>query len=178
MVVNGWDNARDNNRSKSVCAQIRLTPCPALSGWFNVMYGPERTGEEHDARQIYDLVTTWKVRERLVLGLNLDYGVEAGAVTPDRDAIWKSAAVYGRVGVVPNLSLAVRVERFHDQDGARTRVVQKLDEITLTPEFRTGGGLIVRADLRLDHSDTAVFDRRAGKHDTQATAILNALYAF
>src|SRR6185436_13237563 len=42
MVVNGWDNAVDENRSKSVGAQVAVTPAPSFSIYLNGMYGPER----------------------------------------------------------------------------------------------------------------------------------------
>src|SRR5499425_1815459 len=46
MLVNGWDVAVDNNRSKSVGAQLAWTPTPTLTVDLNGMYGPERTNND------------------------------------------------------------------------------------------------------------------------------------
>ena len=43
MVVNGWDNARDNNSTKSIGAQLALTPTRGVDGLLNGMWGPEQT---------------------------------------------------------------------------------------------------------------------------------------
>ncbi len=72
----------------------------------------------------------------------------------------------------------MRGEVFDDRDGVRTGVGQTLAECTLTPETRLNAHLIVRADLRLDHSNHDVFGKGGGARDTQATVLLNALYSF
>jgi hypothetical protein len=57
-------------------------------------------------------------------------------------------------------------------------VSQRLSEMTLTPEFRPARGLVIRGDLRFDHSDHAVFGASSGPKQDQATAIANVLFAF
>src|SRR6266850_7415355 len=59
MVVNGWDVARDNNRSKSVGAQVTLTS--PLTVIVSGMTGPERLGNDSDARNLLDVVAIAKV---------------------------------------------------------------------------------------------------------------------
>jgi hypothetical protein len=76
------------------------------------------------------------------------------------------------------LALSLRAELFEDHDGARTGTAQRLTELTLTPEARLTPHLLVRADVRMDHSDRAVFEKGAGASDTQPTVLLNVLYGF
>jgi hypothetical protein len=58
-------------------------------------------------------------------------------------------------------SLSIRAESFDDKDGVRTGTPQKLTEVTMTPEIRLNGGLIVRPEYRHDSSDQAVFNANA-----------------
>src|SRR5215831_12092066 len=136
MVVNGWDVARDNNRSKSLGGQIALTPNPALTVNLSGMWGPERSGNDGDPRTLLDGVAILKVGSRFTLGANADWGTDQNAVAPGKDALWSGAAGYLRFTATPTLAFVVRGEYFDDRDGARTGTAQSLSELTLTPEVR------------------------------------------
>jgi hypothetical protein len=177
MVVNGWDVARDNNRSKSVGGQLALTPTPPLSIVVSTMWGPERANQESDPRTLLDLVSTWKPDARLTLGVNADWGSEPGAVTPNQTAHWDGVATYARVQA-SRFALSARAERFWDHDGARTGFAQRLSEITLTPEWRLTPHLLARSDLRADRSTRDAFEKESGVSLTQTTVLLQALYSF
>jgi hypothetical protein len=178
MIVNGWDNARDDNRPKSVGAQLALTPAPPISVVLSIVRGPERRANNSDPRTVLDGVAIWKPRERLTVGVNGDWGSEARAGPAGGDARWSGVAGYVRVRRHEGCALTLRAEVFDDRDGVRTGVVQTLRELTLTPEKRLTPHLMVRADLRIDHSNHAVFEDDGGPRDTQATFLLNALYSF
>ena len=178
MVVNGWDLARDNNHSKSVGAQLVVTPAAPLTLTLSGMYGPERAGNDSDSRGLLDLVVVWKANGWLTLGANGDLGSEPGAVTPGSTARWQGFAGYARIAPGGRFALSLRGESFEDLDGARTGTSQKLAEGTITPELRLTPRLLVRGDLRIDFSTRDVFEKRAGLTDTQPTVLLEALYSF
>lgn len=178
MLVNGWDDATDRNQQKSVGAQLSLTPMAALTVILNGMYGAERPDNSRDPRTLLDLVAMWKPAGRVALGLNLDHGRERNGASPGRNARWDGAAAYIRIGVSEKFSLIVRAEQFGDWDGARTGLIQRLSEITLTPELRPTRGFVVRGDLRLDHSDEEVFENHGAPQKDQTTAIASVLFAF
>ena len=178
MVVNGWDDATDRNRQKSVGSQLSLTPTSAWTVVLNGMYGAERADNSRDPRSLLDLVAMWRPAGRVALGLNLDHGTERNGAGPGREARWDGAAAYVRVRLTERFSLIARGERFGDWDGARTGLEQRLSEITLTPELRPARGFVVRGDLRLDHSDQEVFDEHGAPSKDQRTAIASALFAF
>jgi hypothetical protein len=71
-------------------------------------------------------------------------------------------------------SLSVRGEYFDDKGGSRTGAVQKLKEVTVTPEIRLVGGLILRPEYRHDTSDKQSFDN--GTKKSQDTIALGAMY--
>src|SRR5580765_3264108 len=94
MLVNGWDVAVDNNRSKSVGGQLAWTPTAALTVYLNGMYGPERTNNDSDPRALLDVVAIWKPTDVVTLGVNGDYAQEEGAIQPGETATWSGVAGY------------------------------------------------------------------------------------
>ncbi|HTD82433.1 MAG TPA: outer membrane beta-barrel protein, partial [Gemmatimonadaceae bacterium] len=100
-VVNGWDLVHDNNHSKSVGAQITLTPVAPLSVLLNWIGGPELANDNHTKRNVFDLVATFKPTSSLTLGVNGDYGSEDGTsrVNPGSDAKWKGIAGYATLAL-------------------------------------------------------------------------------
>ncbi|MGH7740650.1 MAG: porin [Candidatus Eiseniibacteriota bacterium] len=180
MVVNGWDNATDNNTAKSVGAQLVLTPVPAFAVTLNGIVGPEQTGNDHDQRRLGDLVATLNATPRLTLALSADYGTEEGLLAPASNdaAKWSGAAGYARWQASSAFALIVRGETFDDGDGVRTGLSQTLSEFTLTPEWHVTPSFIVRADLRTDRSNRNAFPSDSGDQDSQTTVLLNALVTF
>jgi hypothetical protein len=176
LVVQGWDNWKDNNSAKSVGAQLALTPSKEWSLFLTAMGGPERTGNNHDDRYDYEITGTYKPLERLSLGFDLVAGRESGLPGPGRSVGWNGAAVYLRCNLNARYALAVRIERFDDGDGARTGIPQTLEEITLTGEQKLGKYFVVRADVRRDASDRAVFEKRADSAKSQTTATAAVLF--
>ena len=178
MVVNGWDVARDNNRSKSLGAQVALTPGPAFTIYLNGMLGPERSANDGDPRTLLDAVAILKAGKRLTLGANADWGNDRNAVAPGKDAEWSGAAGYARLVMTPTFALTARAETFNDRDGARTGTAQTLSEFTLTPELRLTPRLLVRGDARVDRSNHDVFEEPQGYAKSQPTVNFGVIYAF
>lgn len=174
-VVNGWDNVKDSNSSKTVGAQVALTLPSNTSLFLNVLVGPERAGVNGDNRTFFNVVGSWKLGLS-ALGLDAVWATEKNAAGPGRDGTWGGVALYGRLGLSPSFALVLRGEVFGDPDGVRTGTRQTLSELTLTPELKVAPGLVVRADLRLDRSNRHVFEKKADLVATQPTVLLNALY--
>ncbi|MCC6133686.1 MAG: porin [Acidobacteria bacterium] len=180
MIVNGWDNAKDNNSSKTIGLSLGLTPTPKFSLAANFLTGPERTDVNSDPRSLFDLVAIFKPSGTATIALEFDYGSEKGAVVPGETASYWGLAGFLKVGLTSSFALGFRGEYFDDQDGARTGVSQALKSLTLTPEFKLTPNLVFRSDLRVDFSDANVFEAKAGEapKKEQATILLNALYFF
>ncbi len=177
-VVNGWDNVKDSNSSKSLGGQLAFTLSSNAAVYVNALHGPERTGDDGNDRTFLNLVGTWKLGAGSALGLDAVWATEEDAVGPGRDATWGGVALYGRLGLSPSFALVVRAEVFDDPDGVRTGTSQTLTELTLTPELKLAPGLVLRADLRLDRSSRDVFEKESGLTGTQPTVLLNALTFF
>jgi hypothetical protein len=180
FAVNGWDDAINNNASLSVGGQVTVVPHPRVTIMANYMGGPEREGETHEFRRLYELCASWKVAGRLSVAIDATRGRDENTPLPDGpgDATWSAVAGYARYTMTPRLAVAVRAERFADPDGARTGVAQRLSGLTLTPELKPAPHLVVRADIRVDRSDASVFETPSGLARRQTTIALNTICSF
>ncbi len=177
-VVNGWDNATDNNNGKSVGASIGWAPIEQVAMNLNVMVGPEQDHNSTNNRYLYDWVGTIKPIKNLTFLLNADYAKEE-RIPGIGSAKWYGAAVIVKYDFLPWFSVALRGEVFRDPDGARTGFPQSLKEVTLTPQFIIAKGLYVRPEYRHDWSDRNSFDKDASgtpRAKTQDTVALGVMY--
>jgi hypothetical protein len=161
LAVNGWDNVRDNNDAKTVGASLALAPGGGVSAFVHYLAGGEQAENTSNLRQVVDAVISWKATSRLTLGVNGDYGSEeaASAIVDGDNAVWRGIAGYAKADVYGPWTLAVRVERFEDLDGARlgTGQAARIHELTITPAFRFGTHAAVRAEARFDRGNAAYF---------------------
>ena len=178
MIVNGWDNVEDNNKSKSIGAQFALTPVGELSLIFNYMGGPERAANNDDIRHIFDVVAVWQPIDPLAITLNFDHGKDENGAGAGVDATWTAIGGTVRYDVSDKFSVALRGEQFDDKNGFRTGTTQKLKEITFTPTYRLTDNFLVRGDLRFDKSDKRTFTKENTVSDDQSTVSLNTVYQF
>ena len=183
MVVNGWDNAIDNNASKSIGAQLALTPAPPLAIFLNYMGGPEKTDTNGFVRHLGDFVTTYKVSDVFSLGVNADYGTEKGAslVKAGDDATWSGVAGYARLGPATGLSVGLRAETFKDNGGTRLGTGTKItaNEFTITPTYKFSNNFVVRAEGRYDSGNDPIFTDDKGKFKkNQATFGINTIFIY
>jgi len=175
FIVNGWDNATDNNKSKSFGLSVGVTPMEMVSLSLNAITGPEQTDNSSNQRTLFDVVATIKPIKPLSIILNYDDGKEemgAGAA----DVKWSGLSGIVKYEFTGTYSLALRGEYFDDKDGYRTGTVQKLTEVTLSPEIKLDGGLILKPEYRHDMSNKESFEY--GTKKTQDTIALGVMYAW
>ena len=181
-VVNGWDLLRDNNRSKSVGAQLTLTPVAPLQVLLNWIGGPELANDNHTNRNVFDLVAILKPTNTLTLGVNGDYGKENGTslVNPGSDATWKGIAGYATLALTNKFSVALRGETFHDEDGVRlgTGTRATLSEGTFTPTYKFTDHVLLRGEARYDKANQPILTKRGTLADTQTTVAANVIFVY
>ena len=175
-MVNGWDNATDNNKGKSYGASIGFAPVEQFSTIVNVMSGPEQASNNSNYRSLVDVVTTIKPIKPLTIILNYDYGYESkftdSAGTYLGGSHWSGISAITKVDINDMHSVALRGEYFRDDNAARTGFVQELKEVTLTWETRLVGNLILRPEYRHDWSNKATFDGAKKQQDTLALGVM------
>lgn len=154
-LLNGWQVIADNNRGKSVGAQLAYSADRFSISW-NGIVGPELADNDDDLRALGDVVVTWKAAPSLSLGFSADLAREerpAGAAVT-----WAGAGLYARFAPPESrTALALRGEYYDDQDGAISGAAQTLKELTVTLEHRPVPQLILKLEGRYDSSTAPVF---------------------
>ena len=159
FVLNGWNNVKDNNSSKSLAAQVAFAPTSRVGIAGVWIGGAEQTGVT-GWRNLFDAVVNVAITPRLKLQLNADLARDK-ALGPGVGWHGVSAAV--RVEMTPAWTIAPRVEWFSDPQGASTGIAHDVTEATITVQRAIAAGLAARAEYRVDHSTTPFFPARGGR---------------
>jgi len=177
-IVNGWDNADDNNKAKSYMLNIGFAPMEQLSLIANYMAGAEQDDNVSNTRSLIDVVATIKPIKPLSIILNYD-AAEEETGAGSADVKWNGIAGIVKYDINDTYSISVRAEQFDDKDGVRTGTVQKLTEYTVTPEIRLASGFILRPEYRHDSSDKEVFNSDSSStKKSQDTIALGVMYSW
>ena len=198
-LVNGWDNALDENDGKSMGGQLVLTPEQAttfdmpMEFYFNYIFGREGAPEGDDDRYVLDFIWTTQIDDQWATALNIDYGeseFEDMAVGTFDDDEWLGIAAYVTYQHTDALGFALRAEYWEEENGTRTGLmipVERLPgtalevfEITGTVNYWVTENLYTRAELRYDDADSDVFvgDGPMDWESDQFTVGLAATYLF
>ena len=176
-LVNGWNSNVDNNGSKSIGATLNYAATASTGIIFNGIWGHENlTPIEIGARNVYDIILTQTLGDKISLAANGDYG-EAG--TSAGLATWKGAAVYGKYTVDTLSAVAVRAEVYNDPLGYTTGIGNTYKEVTLTLEHKLFNQMLVRGELRDDMALNPAYDKNAyGTEKSQLTVTVGLVVTF
>ena len=181
-VVNGWDLVHDNNRAKSIGAQLAVMPAAPVSVFLNWIGGAELENDNHSSRNVFDLAATFKPTSMVTVGVNGDYGMEEGTsrVDPGADAIWKGIAGYLTIAPTAKLSFALRGETLQDNGGTRfgTDSRTTLSEGTFTPAYKFTDHVVLRGEVRYDRASQAILAKGDSFSDRQTTAGVNFIIVY
>jgi hypothetical protein len=183
-LSNGWDRAAGNGGHKDFMGRVGVYPGATTSIGLVGYYGAQQV--DNDAKRHGSNVIINQKIGALSMWLQGDYGKEqANAFLPDstRDAEWWALGTWLSYDVTPKLGVAVRADYLDDQQGFRTSaafglppgaVRHKLWSATGTLNMRTWPSVVVRPEVRYDHSNQAPFD---GKR-SQVTVALSVAYLY
>lgn len=187
-VVNGWDHIVDVNDRKTLIWRVGVTPADmfwaALSGSWGAEQPRALDAADPNNRLSVDLTGAVIPSETITVNFQGNYGKESHAALDGTGAQWMGA------GLQPVLhfgdaSIGARVEWFQDDGGARTAplVADAKPKVsymnyTVAPGYTFDGGFTVRAELRMDTANKAVFARDGGVEKSQATVAASVHYLF
>ena len=175
-LVNGWNNAVDNNTGKTVALQATLKPLAALTVAESYMGGPEQQNNNSDWRHVWDTQVIYTARPGISVAGVYDLGQDTLAGATVR---WQSVAGYLRYQPNAWFALSPRFEYYNDRDGFTTGAAQKLKDLTITGELKHKDGVVLRVEYRHDVSDVPFFLKNATQQiDHQDTFTVGLVYAF
>ena len=158
MLVNGFDNAWDQNTGKSYGAQISLAPSDRFNTTATWINGPENWGTNQGWLRNFSWNFYGGLHDRFEIMGNLDY---ISNTDPDGVAAtsWGMGG-YARVHFTDQTRLAYRFEFMDDSQARSTGVEQNLREYTITFEVqpvKDDPRFLTRLEFRRDWSDIAFF---------------------
>lgn len=163
-IVNGTDGFNDNNRGKSFIGQLFVSPAQGLNVYFNTIQGNEgnarATGKDTTSWfGILDLVATYQITERFMLGTWLMYGSLKGEFQGSAYATetknWGGANLYATYKFSDLFTFGTRIEYFDNTSGARALLTNGAGTDVMTYTF-TGnfsladGALTLKPEFRID----------------------------
>lgn len=186
-LVNGWDQMKDANTSKTAIAQAALALSPELKTILGVSYGPEQVqvpaiggNVNQNGRSLVDAVVIFNPSKELSIVGNYDWGVEEGLPDSSGGTMnWMGLALLAKYQLNATWAGAFRYENF-DDEGSRTTAEQVIHTGTVTLEHKKDD-FITRLELRQDKSTQKVFaspDGSGSPEDTQTTLGLQWIYTF
>ena len=183
MLVNGFDNAWDQNSGKSYGAQISLAPSDRFNTTATWINGPENAGTNQGWLKDFSWNFYAGLHDRFEVMANLDY---ISAADPDGTAAtsWGMGG-YARVHLSDKVRLAYRMEFLDDSQARSTGVEQNLRENTITFEVqpvKDDPRFLTRFEYRRDWSDVAFFSCPGCNSDgyafNQNTITLGMMWVF
>jgi hypothetical protein len=171
QVVNGWNNFSDNNSGKTLgFTGVYTKPKFVWSG--NYYTGPENSGTNKGFRNLLDTTLLLTPTAKFNAYINYDYVQNRDAVqVGGSGTTYQVAGLDHLTGIAfaahyqatSTLALAGRYEYLGDGTNAGsaigTGIHQKLNEFTLTGEYKIPEGMLVRAEYRRDGSDQPYFNK-------------------
>jgi len=184
-VDNGWDRVFITDAQPSFMGRIGIAPNGNTTIGLLGFYGDEEANTSA-ARMGFDGLLTQKIGKSTTIWIQADYGSEkANAALPDptKDATWWAVGGWVASDVSPNLNISARVDYLDDAEGARTASfgfpagsADKLWSLTGNLNIKTFPSVLIRPEVRYDHSSFAVF--KNGTKGSQIVIAVSAAYSF
>lgn len=199
FVLNGEGQAdmKDNNKGKTLGAQVKFMPALNINLTYNGVWGPEKDDNSSDYTMIHNVIGEYQHNDDLKFAADLTYGRMTNehdfantASNNDNKSIWTGIALYGYITLTPTMYLSPRFEFFKAEEDAGTLGMtnganpkdETVNSFTFTFGQTLGDGLGVRYEFRRDSSDNDnAFAEDSGvgtdnKSDEQLTATVALLF--
>ncbi len=170
LVLNGWQNIRENNQAKALGTQIQWKPTDKLLINSSTFYGNEQPTDSLTRRRYYhDFYVTYLATTRLQLAATFDVGKQQSAGHHGYDT-WHAGAAFVKYKLANKLSTTARGEYYYAERGV---IINSIAPVAGDADFRvTGGSLNIdylptanvafRVEGRYLRSKNAVFQHDAG----------------
>jgi hypothetical protein len=176
-VFNGWDVLPDNNGNVSYMGNVTFTASDKTSVMLLGYGGCEQPNNNSNWRYGIEGILTQKLSDKLTAYLQLDYGHEDNAFTPDgtqtANAAWYASGLWLVYQPVEKLGFAFRADYLWDVDSTRTGSLYgapptnpgntDMASFTGSINWTPFHGLQIRPEIRYDLSNQEVFNGHMGQ---------------
>src|SRR6266513_1546209 len=179
-VDNGWDRIVVPDGHKSFMGRVGIA-AGANTSLGLLAYAGDQEPSISAARYGVEALLNQKFGSKTSLWVQGDWGKEKqNALLPDptQDATWWAFGAWIASDLSPKANLALRAEYLDDAEGFRFPpfggVAQKVWGLTGTLNMKTWPNVLVRPELRYDHSNLTPFNGKTG----QVTFALSVAYQY
>ena len=146
LVLNGWQNIRENNQAKALGTQIQWKPTEKLLLNSSTFYGNEQPTDSLVRRRYYhNFYVTYLAANRLNLTLVFDVGKQQSASHHGYDT-WHAGSAFMKYKLAEKLSSTLRGEYYYAERGV---IIISSLPVRTDANFRVAGG-----SLNLDYLPT------------------------
>ena len=162
LVLQGWQNIKDHNSSKSFGTQIVFTPNEKLSFNSSSFIGNEKPDSAKQLRLYHNFYFTYHISSKLKTLFILDLGAER-KIEKDGYNKWMGTAILLQYSFAKRFAAAARGEFYKDKNGVivSSYVPSKFETTGLAFNFdyHPLKYIVIRGEIRYLHAKDEIFQR-------------------
>lgn len=162
LLLNGWQNIKETNRSKAFGTQIQYKPNEKWLFNSSTFIGNEKPNTAKQLRLFHNFYATYTPSNKIGLSLLLDAGAEKKYQSPGYNN-WLGAAVLIKYSPLKNWSAAGRVEYYKDKNDVLIFTIIpagfKTWGYSLNIDYQPTKYLVFRTEARYFNSSEPVFNK-------------------
>ncbi|SHL99853.1 porin [Hymenobacter psychrotolerans] len=148
LVLNGWQNIRENNQAKALGTQIQWKPTDKLLINSSTFYGNEQPQDSvRRRRYFHDFYVSYAATDRLSLALVFDVGKQESERRGGRADTWHTGAAFVRYKLTDKWTAAARAEYYSADRGV---IISTISPVAAATDFK-----VQAASLNLDYAPTS-----------------------
>ncbi|SNC68026.1 Putative beta-barrel porin-2, OmpL-like. bbp2 [Hymenobacter gelipurpurascens] len=148
LVLNGWQNIRENNQGKALGTQIQWKPTDKLLINSSTFYGNDQLQDVPKRRRYFhDFYVTYAVTDHWSVAGVFDVGKQEQATRGSRPDTWHTGAAFVRYQPTPQWAIAGRAEYYYAKHGV---IINAVTPAMIDADFNTKA-----ASLTIDYLPTS-----------------------
>jgi hypothetical protein len=180
LVLNGWQNIRENNSNKALGSQIEYIFTDKLSVNSSSFLGNEKPDSAKQYRFFHDLYILYKITGKLKTALIFDFGIEQKLKQRQYNN-WLGTCFLAQYAINSKINAALRAEYYLDKNNI---IIPSINNhgfnatgYAFNFDYILSDNLIWRIENRYLHSKNAVFEKRSVIFSKNNYSILTAFTA-
>lgn len=156
LVLNGWQNIKENNSGKAIGTQVQFKPNDKLLFNSSTFIGNEKPDSVKQTRLFHNFYTTYAVSKKMNAALLFDIGAE-------NKNTWYGTALLIQYLFTEKFNSSFRIEYYKDMAGVIISVIQpggfQTTGYALNFDYFPLKNISFRAEARYLHSANAIFSK-------------------
>src|SRR5688572_14272025 len=175
LILNGWQNIRENNNNKALGAQIQYKLSDKILLNYSNFIGNEKPDSASQTRFFHNLYATANFSSKWSLIAGFDFGTEEKPIGESGNNKWWNPTLSLKYQLTSKIGIAARTEYYHDKNGViidtQTEHGFQTAGYSLNLDYVPHDQVLWRVEGRLFSSEDAIFTNKNGSVSDKNTAI-------